>query len=179
NLTDEAFILASKHQSLYDTVVTYLFLPKHVTVMKRELLRAPVFGQYAYKVGVIAIDRAGAAKTLKALTKSTLHWISKGFGVLIYPEGTRRAPGAEPRYQVGVFALYKAAESVCVPMATNSGVFWPRAGREPRPGTLVYDVCPALPPGLDRADFMARLEGAIEPASDALLAAAREEGAYP
>lgn len=172
-----AAIVASKHQSLYDTIIGFLFLSDHTTVMKRELLRAPVFGQYAMKVGVVPVDRGAGAKALRAMTAAVAAQFAEGRQVLIYPEGTRTEPGAPPDYKPGVYAIYKATGAVCAPMATNSGVFWPGGGRTIRPGAIVYDIRPSLPAGLDRKTFMTRLQDAIEPASDALLEEARASGA--
>ncbi|MEO0981908.1 MAG: lysophospholipid acyltransferase family protein [Pseudomonadota bacterium] len=175
HLPDQPCLIAAKHQSMFDTVVTFLFMPPHVTIMKRELLRAPVFGQYAARIGTIAIDRGGSAKTLKKMARIAARRIKAGLSVLIYPEGTRRDPGAPPDYKIGVYALYKDMNVPCTPLATNSGLYWPQRGRRVEPGVIVYEVLPQLPTGLDRPAFMARLEGVIEPATNGLLAEAERE----
>ncbi len=168
-LPGEPALVAAKHQSLYDTIVTFLFLKDPVTVMKRELLRAPVFGAYAQKVGSIAIDRDAGPSALKAMTKSAAAGLEAGRAVVIFPEGPRTDPGAPPDYKVGVYALYRGLGAACVPVATNSGVFWPSKGVRPKAGVCVYEILPALPSGLDRRDFMTRLQNEIEGASNALL----------
>ncbi len=171
NLPDGAALLAGKHQCMWDVYVPFLMRPDPAIILKRELLWYPFFGWYALKLRMLPIDRAGAAKTLKSMVVAARERVAGGRAVLIFPEGTRRPPGAEPAYQAaGVSALYRDLGVPCVPVATNSGLCWPGRGFTRRPGVIVYQVLPAIPPGLDRKVFLAQLKAALEPASQALLA---------
>jgi len=129
----------------------------------------PIFGWFAGKAGMIPIDREGAAKTMRCLLKAASEAASEGRQVVIFPEGTRRAPGEAADYQPGVAGLYRELNIPCVPVATNSGRFWPASGLLKWPGTAVFEILPPIPPGLKRAEFMRRLESEIEAASARLL----------
>jgi 1-acyl-sn-glycerol-3-phosphate acyltransferase len=164
-----ACIIASKHQSAYDTVFWFGQLPDTCYVMKHELLRIPVWSWYARKSGMIVVDREGGGAALKGMVRTAVQRAAEGRQIVIYPEGTRSAPGAPPDYQPGVAALASALRVPVVPVATNSGVFWGRKAFIKRPGTIVMRVLPPLPPGLPRAALMAALQEAVERESDALL----------
>ena len=157
-------IYASKHQCMYDTLLPFIILSDPAVILKKELLWYPVFGWYALRGGMIPIDRAGNVKTLKAMIRQARRRAEQGRQVIIYPEGTRRAPGAEGDYKIGVFALYKDLDVPCVPVATNAGLFWPGKGIRLKPGRVVVEVLDPLPTGLKRGDFMGRLETSIETA---------------
>ncbi len=162
-------LIAAKHQSLYDFIGPFAFLPDASFVLKRELLSVPFFGWHANKAGMIAVDRHGHAKALKEMVRSARERVAEHRQILIFPEGTRKAPGAPPDYKPGVAALYRDLALPCTPVATNSGVHLNAQGILRRPGTIVFDFLPPIPAGLKRAEFMERLEQSIETASAALL----------
>ena len=163
-----AVICAGKHQSTIDVVISYLLVPAPASIMKRELLGYPIFGWYAMFAKNIPIDRGGLASTVRKMQAIAKKRAEEGRQIMIFPEGTRRAPGAEPDYKPGVFGLYKKLEVPIVPVATNSGLCWHR-GFMVRPGVIVYEALPAIEPGLDRKTLMTRLELELEAASDRLL----------
>ena len=169
NLPDGAIIWASKHQSMYDGFVPWLVLDHPAIIIKRELLWYPMFGWYAKRTDMIAINRGGGSKTLKAMVDASRQRMDEGRQLLIFPEGTRQAPGAEPTYRPGVFALYTGLNVPVVPVANNIGLCWPARGIRRRPGKVVVEILPPIAPGLAKNEFMARLEGAIEPACERLL----------
>ena len=169
NLPEGPCLVASKHQSMYDILMPFLFLKDPAFVMKRELMYYPIFGWYAWKAAMIPIDRGGYTKTLKQMMRRAKQEVARGRQFLIFPEGTRRLPGAPPAYKSGVFAMYREIEAPCAPVALNTGLSWPRKGITRIPGTIVFEILPPIEPGLPRAAFMEKLENMIEPASERLL----------
>lgn len=172
NLPDRPVIIASKHQSAWETVFFHLVRVDTVIGLKHELTRIPLFGWYLMIARNIRIDRGGAAKALRSLTEGARRAVAEGCSILIFPEGTRTAPGAPPDYKPGVAALYKELDVPVVPVALNSGLFWGRQSFVKRPGTITVEFLPPIEPGLERKAFMALLEQRIETATDRLLAAA-------
>ena len=155
-------IYAAKHQSAWETVVLALVLHTPVFVLKRELLRLPLLGWYFSKAGCIAVDRSAGMRALRKLRDDAVAAASGGRSILIFPQGTRVAPGVEHRYEIGVFALYEATGLPVVPVALNSGHVWGRNSWLNRPGRIDVEFLPPIEPGLSRRDFMERLETAIE-----------------
>ncbi|BAE53249.1 lysophospholipid acyltransferase family protein [Paramagnetospirillum magneticum] len=174
NLPAGPFVVASKHQSAFETFVFHLLLGDPAYILKRELLWIPFFGWYLAKSGVIAIDRSAGTKALKAMVKGAEEAVAEGRPVVIFPEGTRAAPGAKLPYHSGVAMLYGALKVPVVPIALNSGLFWRRRGFAKKPGTLTLEALEPIAPGMDRKAFMAELETRIEAATDRLIAEARE-----
>ena len=155
-------IYAAKHQSAWETVVLALLLHTPVFVLKRELLRLPLLGWYFSKAGCIAVDRSAGMRALRKLRDDAVTAASGGRSILIFPQGTRVAPGVEHRYEIGVFALYEATGLPVVPVALNSGHVWGRNSWLKRPGRIDVEFLAPIEPGLSRRDFMERLEAAIE-----------------
>jgi 1-acyl-sn-glycerol-3-phosphate acyltransferase len=163
-------LVAAKHQGMFDFIGPFDVLPDACFVLKKELLRIPLFGWHCRKTRMIPIDREGHARALKDMVREARDRLRDGRQVIIFPEGTRKAPGAAPDYKPGVAAIYRELELPCTPMATNSGVHWPARGFPGKPGTIVFEFLPPIPAGLKRAEFMRELETRIETASTALLA---------
>ena len=174
NLPHGPFLVASKHQSAFETFVFHLLLNDPAYILKRELLWIPFFGWYLGKSGVIAIDRSAGTKALKAMVKGAEEAVALGRPVVIFPEGTRAAPGAKLPYHSGVAMLYGALKLPVIPISLNSGLFWRRRGFLKKAGTITIEALPAITPGMDRKAFMAELENRIETATDRLVAEARE-----
>lgn len=180
-----AVLIAAKHQSFLDILVATAVLPRATFVMKRSLIYAPVLGFYALRLGVAPVRRgAGGGAALKM--REQLRGLGRSEGetprqIIIYPQGTRLPPGAVAPYRPGVALLYADEPEGCVPVATNSGMFWGRRSILKRPGVAVVSFLQPIPPGLKRAEFMELVEQRIETASDALMAEAqdgcRREGA--
>jgi 1-acyl-sn-glycerol-3-phosphate acyltransferase len=166
---DMAALVPSKHQSFLDILMIYNALPYAKFIMKNQLRWAPVLGQYATKMQMVFVDRGkrGAAIT-KMLADVEAGQQDPG-QLVIYPQGTRSAPGTKMPYKVGTAILYEQLNQPCYPVATNAGVFWPRRGLYRRPGVAVVDFLPPIQAGMTRDAFVAELEQRIEEASDALL----------
>lgn len=181
HLPDGPAILASKHQSAWDTFVFLVLAREPVYVVKRELLWIPLYGWYARRTGTIAVDRAGGPAALKDMVRRTQAALDGGRQVVIFPEGTRSAPGQRLAYHPGVAALYGQLSVPVVPVALNSGLFWGRRSFIKRPGVITVEFLPAIEPGLSRGDFVAELERRIETAATRLKeeAEAACQGASP
>ncbi|MBL0946608.1 lysophospholipid acyltransferase family protein [Brevundimonas sp.] len=164
-----AALIAGKHQGMLDVIAPFTFLPDPCFVMKKELMILPFFGWFAARTNMIAIDRSAHSAALKGMVRQARTRHAEGRQILIFPEGTRTAPGATPDYKPGIAALYRDLDAPCVPMATNAGQHWPAHGFRRTPGTVVYEFLPAIPAGLKRDAFMARLEAELEAASTKLL----------
>jgi 1-acyl-sn-glycerol-3-phosphate acyltransferase len=141
--------------------------------MKRELFWIPFHGWFSHKFEMIPVDRDKGPAALRAMLRETKKRVEDGREVIIFPEGTRRAPGAPPDYKTGVILLYEALRIPCVPVALNSGLFWPRRSLVRRPGTVIVEFLDPIPPGLTKAEFMRRLTTAIETASNRLIVEAK------
>jgi 1-acyl-sn-glycerol-3-phosphate acyltransferase len=162
-------LVASKHQSLWETFALLRIFDDPAYVLKRELMWIPVFGWYAWKARSVPINRRGGSAALVTMNQRAREEVEAGRQIIIFPEGTRRPPGAEPAYKYGIAHLYDRLGVPCVPIALNSGKFWPRRSLIRRPGTIVVEILDAIEPGLPRDAFFVQLQETIEPASDALL----------
>jgi 1-acyl-sn-glycerol-3-phosphate acyltransferase len=170
-------LVASKHQSFWETFALLRFFKRPIFILKRQLTWIPVFGQFLIKANMIAIDRTAGAKALLGMTRRARAAVRGGCQLVIFPEGTRTAPGAPPAYKTGVAQLYATCGVPCLPVALNSGLFWPRRTFMRYPGTLVVEFLDPLPPGLPRDEFLARVSTAIEQATGRLVAAGQAEQA--
>jgi 1-acyl-sn-glycerol-3-phosphate acyltransferase len=164
----EPAILAFKHQSAWETLVLLLVVDDPAIALKRELTLIPVFGWYTLRAGMIRIDRSSGAAALRSMVEGARAALLRGSPVVIFPEGTRVAPGAHRPYHPGVAALYLQLDRPVVPVALNSGLFWPRRRFIRRPGTIVVEILDPIPPGLERKEFIDELQARIEAASDRL-----------
>lgn len=169
-------IIAAKHQSFLDILMIFGALPRPRFVMKKELVWAPLLGWYALRVGCIPVDRGRKAQAIKDMLARVSAGTEEAGQLIIYPQGTRVAPGAQMPYKVGTAVLYDQMKQPCVPVATNVGVFWPRHSLLRKPGLAVVEFLPPIPPGLPPREFLARLETQIETHSDRLM---REAGFDP
>ena len=173
NLPATPCIVAAKHQSAWDTFAFLDFLDDAAYVIKKELIRIPVYGWLMNKAAMVPVDRSAGSKALRTRVKTARARLAEGRNIVIFPEGTRTAPGERRTYQPGVAALYTQLSVPVVPVALNSGLYWPRRAFVKRPGRIVVEILPPIPPGLSRAEFMRQLETAIEEASARLCRTGR------
>lgn len=171
-----AVLVAMKHQSAWDAIAAPLLFDDPAVVIKRELGWVPFYGWYAVKAGSIAIDRGAGLRALRRMTARAARVKAQGRPIVIFPQGTRAAVGQQKPYLSGVAALYQQLGVPVAPVAVNSGLFWERRSFIRRPGRIVAEILPPIPSGLARGEFMARLEAAIETATDALVAEGRGLG---
>lgn len=164
------FILAAKHQSVWETFALSLVVDDFTFILKRELTFIPLFGWYLAKTEQVAIDRSKGGNSLsQAIAKAKQIFADKRV-LIIFPEGTRRPAGAPPKYKFGVAHIYDASGVPCVPVALNSGLFWPRRSFLRRPGTIVVEILDPIAPGLPKDVFFKTFEERLEAASDRLIA---------
>lgn len=168
-------LVAAKHQSFWETFALLHLFDDPTFILKRELTYIPVFGWLMAKAGMIPIDRAAGKDALPRMTAALQAALAAGRQVIIFPEGTRRAPGAEPDYKLGIVFLYLEGNVPCLPVALNSGLCWARRGFMRHPGTIRVQFLDPIPPGLNRRVFFKRLRADIETATAALLAESAHE----
>lgn len=168
-------IVASKHQSAWETFALLPLFDNPLFIVKRELMWIPFFGWLMRKGRMVPVDRSAGSQALVDMTERARVELADGRQLIIFPEGTRRPAGAEPRYKFGVAHLYAAAGAPCLPVALNSGLFWPRRSIRLRPGTVIVEILDPIAPGLDKDAFFKRLQHEVETATARLLA----EGGKP
>lgn len=168
----DAALIASKHQSFFDIILICSEVPRPKFIMKKELTRAPILGWYALRIGCIPVDRGKRAEAIRQMMDGLDNGPKEPGQLIIYPQGTRVAPGAHKPYKVGTGLLYRQLGQPCVPAATNVGVFWPRRGIYRKPGVAVVEFLHPIPPGKEIEPFMAEIEEVIETASKRLMAEA-------
>jgi 1-acyl-sn-glycerol-3-phosphate acyltransferase len=162
NIPPGAVLIAAKHQSFLETFALLKYAPDFAIILKRQLTRVPLFGLYLIASQQIAIDRGRGRQALQQIATAAKPVFAAGRQIFIYPEGTRRPPGAPPRYKHGVTTLYAETGVACLPVAVNTGLFWRRRGFLRRPGVAVIEYLPVIAPGLDPVVFSERLQSMIE-----------------
>lgn len=172
NIPQGAAIVAVKHQSAWEAFALLPLFDNPVFIVKRELQWIPIFGWLMIKGRMIPVDRGGGSQALIAMAERARIELADGRQLLIFPEGTRRPAGAEPRYKFGVAHLYATEGVPCIPVALNSGLFWPRRSIRMRPGTVVVEFLDPISPGLSKDAFFKRLQHDIETATARLIAEA-------
>ncbi|MGC1695675.1 MAG: lysophospholipid acyltransferase family protein [Pseudolabrys sp.] len=163
-------IVAAKHQSAWETFALLSLFDNPLFIVKRELEWIPIFGWLMIKGRMVPIDRSAGSQALIAMTGRAKVELAAGRQLIIFPEGTRRPAGAEPRYKLGVAHLYAATGMPCLPVALNSGLFWPRRSIRRLPGTVLVEILDPVVPGLDKDVFFKRLQSDIEAATARLIA---------
>lgn len=175
NLPDGAYIVAAKHQSFWDVFAFLSHLDDPVFILKRELMRIPFFGWYLAKMKMIPVDRGSGLKAVNSMLAGAQIAIKEGRQIVIFPEGTRREPGAEPHYKYGIVRLYTELNIPVIPIAHNAGLYWPRHKFLRYPGAIRARILPPIEPGLDKDVFLARLIEETETACDELLLLASQD----
>lgn len=151
-------LIASQHQSAFDTLVWLTLLPRCCYVLKRELTRIPLFGALIRPGGQIAVDRAGGGAALRQLMREAERAVGEGRQIVIFPEGTRAPPGQPLPLHPGVAAVASCTGLPVIPVVTDSGLFWGRRAFRKRAGTIHIVLLPPLSPTLGRQAMMMRLQ---------------------
>jgi 1-acyl-sn-glycerol-3-phosphate acyltransferase len=168
--TDQSVIIASKHQSMWETVVMHLIVNHPAYIFKKELLKIPFYGWYLHFMSGIIADREGGSKALKSIVISSKEYIKNKQNIIIFPQGTRTKIGAklqEYPYQAGLLGLYNFLKIPVIPAALNSGLYWNKDGK--KPGKIIIEFLPMIEAGLKKEEFIDLLQGVIENKSDELI----------
>jgi 1-acyl-sn-glycerol-3-phosphate acyltransferase len=171
-----AVLVAAKHQSTWETFALLTVFRDPTFILKRELLWIPFYGWFARHAGMIPVDRGAGKVALVAMAVRARAALAEGRQIVVFPEGTRRPAGAEPKYKFGIAHLYAEGVAPCVPIALNSGLFWPRRKFLRYPGTITVAVLDPIAPGLAKEEFFARLQHDIETATARLIEPAKDTG---
>lgn len=166
---DHECLIVAKHQSFLDIILIFSSVPAGKFIMKRELIYAPIIGQYALKLGCVPVDRGKRSQAIQKMVEDVEAGTATPGQLIIYPQGTRIAPGVKSPYKIGSGVLYEELGQDCVPVAANVGLFWPRKGISRKAGLAVVEFLPVIPAGLDKEKFMAKLEETVEGHSNALM----------
>jgi 1-acyl-sn-glycerol-3-phosphate acyltransferase len=169
-------VIAAKHQSFLDIILIFHAVPAGKFIMKRELMYAPFLGQYALKIGCVPVNRGKRGAAILKMKADVAAGSAEPGQLIIYPQGTRVAPGVSRPYKVGTGLLYDQLGQPCYPVATNVGIFWPKRGILRHPGLAVVEFLDPIAPGLPVPEFMKRLEAEVETHSDRLMAEAGFKG---
>ncbi len=170
-LPNKPVIIACKHQSMWETIVMHLVFHRPAYAFKKELLKIPFYGWYVKIMSGIKVDRQGGASALKDLIKQTKKYLSEGHNIIIFPQGTRvplEKKSDEYPYQAGIAAMYLSAKATVVPAALNSGVFWKRNNMIKKSGTITLEFLDPIEPGLNKQEFLKKLEEVVEEKSEKL-----------
>ncbi|MFY0692833.1 MAG: 1-acyl-sn-glycerol-3-phosphate acyltransferase [Paracoccaceae bacterium] len=167
-----AALVAAKHQSFFDVMLIFAALPRGKFIMKSLLMYAPIVGQYGLRLGCVPVNRGKRGAAVAKMLKDVANGAQDPGQLIIYPQGTRVAPGDHKPYKVGTAVLYEQMQQPCFPVATNVGVFWPKRGVYRKPGLAVIEFLEPIAPGLDKTTFLTKLETEVEEHSNRLMAEA-------
>ena len=165
NIPSKAVLVASKHQSAFETLALFYYLPNAIFIHKRQLFYIPIFGQYLKKTNMISINRKGGASTMRLMLKQAKVKSVQGYSVIIFPEGTRKKPGEEPDYKSGFIGVYNEMKTQILPVAVNSGKYWPKHSFVKKPGKIIIKFLPLISSNLSRKQVLSEVEKKIEEAT--------------
>jgi len=169
NLSDEPVIIVSKHQSAFETFALYYYLKKSFFIHKKQLFYIPIFGQYLMKHNMVSIDRAGQASTMRKMITDVKKKLDSGSTIIIFPEGTRKKPGAKADYKTGFIGIYNTSKRRLQPVALNSGLFWQKGLKIIKRGHIIIEFLPQIDIGLDKKEVLNKVKNSIESATNKLL----------
>ena len=169
NRSDEPVIIVSKHQSAFETFALYYYLKKSFFIHKKQLFYIPIFGQYLMKHNMVSIDRAGQASTMRKMITDVKKKLDSGSTIIIFPEGTRKKPGAKADYKTGFIGIYNTSKRKLQPVALNSGLFWQKGFKIIKRGHIIIEFLPQIDIGLDKKEVLNKVESSVESATNKLL----------
>ena len=169
NLSGEPVIIVSKHQSAFETFALYYYLKKSFFIHKKQLFYIPIFGQYLMKHNMVSIDRAGQASTMRKMITDVKKKLDSGSTIIIFPEGTRKKPGAKADYKTGFIGIYNTSKRKLQPVALNSGLFWQKGFKIIKRGHIIIEFLPQIDIGLDKKEVLNKVESSVESATNKLL----------
>ena len=162
NIPNKAVIIASKHQSTFETLLLFKYIKNSIFIHKRELFFIPIFGLYLKKINMISINRADGPNAIRKMLNKVNAKIKTGNSIIIFPEGTRKKPGEIPNYKTGIAGIYKESEADVLPVAVNSGNYWPKHTFIKKSGKITIAFLKIIPSKLDKKVFLEKIESAIE-----------------
>ena len=169
NIPSESVLVASKHQSAFETFALFYYLPHAIFIHKKQLFFIPIFGQYLKKINMIAIDRKGGASAMRLMLKKAKEKTLLGFSIIIFPEGTRKKPGSKPDYKSGFVGIYNEIKTQILPVAINSGKFWPKHTLIKKSGKIIIKFLPIISSNLQRNEVLSEVEKKIEEATNKII----------
>jgi len=169
NLSDEPVIIVAKHQSAFETFALYYYLKESFFIHKKQLFYIPIFGQYLMKHNMVSIDRAGQASTMRKMITDVKKKLDSGSTIIIFPEGTRKKPGAKADYKTGFIGIYNTSKRKLQPVALNSGLFWQKGLKVIKKGHIIIEFLPQIDIGLDKKEVLNKVKNSIESATNKLL----------
>lgn len=172
NIPKQPFVIASKHQSPFETFIFILLFRNVVFILKRELKWVPFIGLYLMALRMIFINRSDGISSIRHIIKSAKMRVKENRSIIIFPEGTRTAINQNIKYQPGIAALYSVLSVPVLPVALNTGLFWPKSilSLRKNPGKAIIEILPPISPGLNKDEFLQNLEKIIEEKSSKLTA---------
>ncbi len=162
NIPNRPVIIASKHQSAFETFIFFLYIKNSIFIHKKQLFLIPIFGQYLQKTKMISIDRSRGTRAMREVLTQSKQKVLDGNSIVIFPEGTRKNPGDAPEYKTGVAGIYEIAETEVVPVALNSGKYWPKTSFIKSPGNIIMKFLKPIPPNLEKKEFLNKIQSMIE-----------------
>ena len=169
NIPNYAVLVASKHQSTFETFALFLYLNKSIFIHKKQLFYIPIFGQYLMKAKMISIDRSKGSIAIRKMLNQAKLKISQGHSIIIFPEGTRKKPGENPDYKTGIAGIYKELKTEVLPVAVNSGHFWPKHIIIKKPGKIIIKFLKLIPSQLEKSEFLQKVESVIEEETNKII----------
>ena len=169
HIPSHAVLVASKHQSAFETFALFYYLPQAIFIHKKQLFWIPIFGQYLKKINMISIDRKGGASAMRRMLKKTKEKVALGFSIIIFPEGTRKKIGDAPDYKSGFVGIYKEMNTKILPIAVNSGKCWPKHTFVKKAGHIIIKILPPLEANIDRKKILSDVEMKIEEATNKII----------
>ncbi|MES2905473.1 MAG: lysophospholipid acyltransferase family protein [Pseudomonadota bacterium] len=170
NIPEGGFLIAAKHQSMWETIMLPDLFVDPAFIYKQELANIPLFGLFMRKFDMVPIDRKKGATALRNMTVLAARKIAEGRQLIIFPEGTRRPLGAPPDYKTGIVLLYDVTKAPVLPIAQNSGALWSNYFWRGQTGTIVIDILPLIAAGLPKKEFLQKLQDEIETAMQKMSA---------
>ena len=169
NIPDYPVIVVSKHQSAFETFALFYYLNKSFFIHKKQLFYIPIFGQYLWKSNMISIDRKGKSKAMRRMLNEGTKRFDDGSSIIIFPEGTRKKPGESADYKTGFIGIYREVKRKLLPVAVNSGLFWPKHKFIMKKGKIIIDILPTIDVNLSKDEVLNKVQDSIEKASNKLL----------
>ena len=169
NLSGEPAIIVSKHQSAFETFALYYYLKRSFFIHKKQLFYIPIFGQYLMKHNMVAIDRTGKASAMRKMISDVKKKLDNGSTIIIFPEGTRKRPGDKPNYKTGFVGIYNEVNRKILPVAVNSGLYWPKHTIFMKRGHIIIDIQECVETNLNKDEVFNKVVETIETATNKII----------